>query len=69
MELLEMSNRELLHRMHMVEESMIKIQDELPHARTGTPKSQWLIEKWHVVTAQYADVVREANTRGLITVH
>jgi len=64
-----LSNIELIERMATIERQMIKIQDEMPMARTGTVKSQWLIQKWHELTTQYSEVLEQAAERKLVTKH
>lgn len=65
----ELTDGQVLTRMSMLEKNIVKITNEMPNARTGTLKSEWLIKKYHMSLLFYADVVQEAAYRKLVTIH
>lgn len=64
----EMTNTDLLNRVHNIELYMEKLRDKLDSGLQGY-HLHLTHKKWEVTLNLYADVVYEAASRELITVH
>lgn len=65
----ELNDTEITHRMRVQEKLILKIQDELAIARSGSERATFYIKQYHLTLMTYADTIVEAGKRKIITLH